>query len=244
MNFLALSTSFGEPAGHSHNDYRQEIPLWTALTNDFKSIEADVFLRKDKLLVAHDAIELCERKELTTLYLEPLKQYFSTRKFNGNSLILLIDVKSEALSSYRQIEETLKPYESILTKFAGEKVLTNHVTVLISGNRAINKMERQRNRLAALDGRLSNLEEGSSAILYPLISQSWGSCFKWNGEGAMPEHEKKRLRQLVQKAHQNRQMIRFWGSPDVPECWKELKAAGADLINTDRVLELARFLKK
>ena len=41
------------PQGHSHNDYYNKRPLLDALTNGFCSVEADVFLKNEKLLVGH-----------------------------------------------------------------------------------------------------------------------------------------------------------------------------------------------
>ncbi|MCK5137459.1 MAG: hypothetical protein KAR19_16865 [Bacteroidales bacterium] len=39
---------------HAHNDYNHEHPLFDALENGFRSIEADVFSMGDSLYVAHD----------------------------------------------------------------------------------------------------------------------------------------------------------------------------------------------
>jgi hypothetical protein len=36
--------------------------------------------------------------------------------------------------------------------------------------------------------------------------------------------------------------VRFWATPDTPAMWKELQAAGCDLINTDKLDELRAFL--
>ncbi|MES1249631.1 MAG: alkaline phosphatase, partial [Chitinophaga rupis] len=43
---------------HSHNDYEQKIPFWLAYNEGFGSIEADIFLRGDSLVVAHSTKEL------------------------------------------------------------------------------------------------------------------------------------------------------------------------------------------
>jgi hypothetical protein len=36
--------------------------------------------------------------------------------------------------------------------------------------------------------------------------------------------------------------LRLWGTPDAPAMWKELRDAGVDLINTDKLPELRSFL--
>ncbi len=38
-------------------------------------------------------------------------------------------------------------------------------------------------------------------------------------------------------------MVRFWAAPDNAAVWEELYGAGVDLINTDRLEQLDRFLR-
>jgi glycerophosphoryl diester phosphodiesterase len=47
---------------------------------------------------------------------------------------------------------------------------------------------------------------------------------------------------LVRTAHAQGRQIRFWGLQDEPGVWQELWDAGVDLINTDRLADLNRFL--
>lgn len=62
---------------HAHNDYLQKRPLFDALENGFRSLEADVFSQGDSLYVAHDRKDIQQGRTLRKLYLEPLKKYFS-----------------------------------------------------------------------------------------------------------------------------------------------------------------------
>jgi hypothetical protein len=52
-----------------------------------------------------------------------------------------------------------------------------------------------------------------------------------------------RLRQILAQAHQQRRRVRFWGAPDRPDFWRLLGAEGVDLINTDNLSGLERFLR-
>ena len=45
---------------HAHNDYLHERPLFDALENGFRSIEADVFTQGDSLYVAHDRKDMSQ----------------------------------------------------------------------------------------------------------------------------------------------------------------------------------------
>lgn len=56
---------------HAHNDYEHPRPLFDALDHRFGSVEADIYLVGDQLLVAHDPVELDPTRTLESLYLAP-----------------------------------------------------------------------------------------------------------------------------------------------------------------------------
>ena len=66
---------------HSHNDYKQQIPLLTAYYAGMGSIEADIFYRDGELFVAHERSEIKPGRTLQKLYLDPLAALY---KENGN----------------------------------------------------------------------------------------------------------------------------------------------------------------
>ncbi len=98
-------------------------------------------------------------------------------------------------------------------------------------------------RYVAIDGRPDDLDANPSPNLYPLISQNWRTLFKWRGEpGAFSENELVNLKSLVDRAHSQGRRIRLWATPENPQAWQELQAAGVDHINTDRLADLQQFL--
>src|SRR5712671_1976451 len=100
---------------HAHNDYEHRRPLFDALDHGFCSIEADVWLIGGQLLVAHDRKNAQPQRTLQTLYLEPLRERIAKnggRVYrDGPSVILLIDVKSDATNTYVALRNILKRYE-------------------------------------------------------------------------------------------------------------------------------------
>ena len=58
----------------------------------------------------------------------------------------------------------------------------------------------------------------------------------------MPEEERTKLREFVAKAHKHGRLVRFWSTPEKEAVWKELRAARVDLINTDKLEDLKKFL--
>ncbi len=233
---------------HAHNDYEHKRPLLDALEQGFCSVEADVFLVDGKLLVGHTTLDLRPERTLEALYLDPLRQRARAHGGRiypgGPTMFLLIDVKSEAKATWAALAEVLARYDDLLSVRRDGKFEPRAVTVVISGNRDKEGIAAQKMRRAGIDGRPEDLASEAPADLIPWISAGWGTLFKWNGKGPLPEAERARLREHVQKAHARGRLVRFWATPEGPAVWEELLAAGVDLINTDQLAELRQFLTK
>lgn len=236
---------------HAHNDYDHRRPLFDALAYGFTSIEADVILKKDTLFVAHDPEDIRSERTLQTLYLDPLYELFQK---NGKAiypgwptLYLMIDIKSDADSTYHILHPLLSAYREMVTTWEGPTKNEKAVTVILSGNRPVDLLKKSSLRFAALDGRLENLQD-DSAEYFPWISESWTSHFEWRGVGEMSEDEKAKLSDIVQRAHRNGQLVRFWSTDFTPlaahlAMWDMLLANGVDLINTDDLKGLSNYLQ-
>ncbi|MFI9822732.1 phosphatidylinositol-specific phospholipase C/glycerophosphodiester phosphodiesterase family protein [Streptomyces sp. NPDC052013] len=238
---------------HAHNDYEHPSPLLDALDHRFGSVEADIFLVGDQLLVAHDPVDLNPSRTLESLYLEPLAARVRANRgsvYRGYSkpLQLLIDIKTEGSSTYVELDRHLRRYRHLFTTYAHGRVLPGPVTAVVSGDRAARlPMETQRVRRAFYDGRLADLDGPARASFIPLISDNWTLHFTWRGVGAFPETERAKLRQIVGTAHARGQKVRFWATPDLPgperdALWGELVAADVDYLNTDDLAGLESFL--
>lgn len=234
------------PRAHAHNDYEHPRPLLDALEHGFCSVEADVHLVDGQLLVAHDRDQVRADRTLERLYLEPLQDRVRRNRGRvyrrGPEFSLMIDIKGDAEATYAALRPVLGRYAGMLTRFEGDRVHRNAVTIVLSGNRPRQRVEAERKRYVALDGRLEDLGTGASAALVPWISSNWTLSFRWRGEGPMPGPERRSLREIVSKAHREGRRVRFWATPDSPLVWRELVAAKVDLINTDDLPGLQRFL--
>ncbi len=235
-------------AAHAHNDYYHDRPLVDALSHGFCSVEADIFLVDGQLLVGHDRDELTSERTLQRLYLKPLKQravrHSGKIYTDGPTFTLLVDFKSEGISTYQALEKVLAEYSDLLSSYDNGRVTQRAVQLVVSGNRPIDLMAKQEKRYAFVDGRLSDLDGAFTAELMPLISDRWTSHFSWRGEGNISSGEHERLRGLVRKTHRRGQRIRFWATPDRPEVWRTLFEADVDLINTDDLPGLTAFLRQ
>lgn len=244
------------PQAHAHNDYEHARPLFDALDQGFTSVEADIFIVGDQLLVGHDPSELKPERTLESLYLEPLRQ--RVLRNHGHvypqpaAFQLLIDVKSEAESTYAALEKRLRDprYSFLFTSYLFGHVRRHAVTAVISGNRPKDTLVAQKYRLAFYDGRIqdtSDLHIGDDPKVTPLVSDDWTALFTWTGAGEFPAAEHAKLLDIVSRAHAAKQKVRFWATPDASgpareALWTELADAGVDYLNTDDLPALAQFL--
>jgi hypothetical protein len=231
---------------HAHNDYAHPRPLRDALAHGFTSVEADVFLSRGQLLVGHSWLELRPERTLEKLYLEPLRR--RAREGGGyvysdtSPFYLLIDLKTDAKATYDALSPLLAKYADVLSTTRDGKFERKAVTAVISGNTPRDAIQGQKLRHAAIDGRPGDLDSDAPADLIPFISASWPSQLKWRGDGPMPEAEREKLRAYVARAHKRGRLVRFWATPEKTMVWHELRAAGVDLLNTDRLDEMRGFL--
>ncbi len=224
---------------HSHNDYEQSETFWKAYRNGFGSIEADVFLVNNDLLVAHERKNVQVSRNLKTLYLDPIKQNILKNKGHiypdkKKKLILLIDCKTDGVAAIRELIRQLEAYPEIRK--------SKTVTIAISGNRPDKELYYQYPSYIQFDGNISDTYTKRNLKKLALLSASFRNYSNWNGIGKIDKISQQRLLSKIEKVHKLRKPIRFWATPDTPEAWKFLMESDVDLINTDKIEALASFL--
>jgi hypothetical protein len=234
------------PNAHSHNDEMHQRPLLDALENGFCGIEADVYQCGGKLLVGHDAKGLKPDRTLQKLYLDPLRKRIREnggRVYRGGpQVFLMLDLKTSPRATYPLLRKTLAEYADIITTFDHGKVTQRALRIVLSGREPRAQLAAEQVRYAGFDGRIFDIASGESANMMPWLSDNWTKRFSWHGDGPMPNDQREKLRGYVEKAHRHGWLIRFWATPDRPEVWRELRAAGVDLINVDNLVGLRKFL--
>lgn len=236
---------------HSHNDYENPIPLEDAWDRGFSSVEADIFLIGDKLLVAHELDEVDTKKDFESLYLKPLRKKFKSQQNRIEAFPkpfwLMVDIKSDGESTYLALHTLLKSYSDILTDFtvinSEGKPHYNHVAVVISGNRHYQAISKSLPRLASLDARINdyypslqnNVIEKFENCYVAWVSDNWDNHFNWSGDGEIPLKDQTKLNEISKQIHAHGAYLRFWNIPDQPKSWNIMKESGVDLINTDRL---------
>ncbi|WP_420147211.1 histidinol-phosphatase [Spirosoma sp.] len=245
---LMLANVVPLPNAHAHNDYEQSRPLWDALDNGFTSVEADVHLINDTLYVAHNRPAFPNpASTLENLYLKPLAERIQQNKgqvmagYDG-PFYLMIDVKTDADSTYRALEKLLQRYQSLLATGKRSKNQKGDVLIVLSGNRSVSAATKMKSRYVLLDGRAMDLGKGYAPAVMPLISDAYDNQLSWRGKGDMPAGEFQKLKQLVERVHREGKKLRLWNSPEDPVVWAKLREAGVDFISTDQQELLRDFL--
>ena len=246
----SLFTSAAEPTpltrAHAHNDYEHKRPLFDALDQGLCSVEADIFLVDGQLLVGHTRRSLKPERTLESLYLASLRERVEKnggRVYPGGpEFTLLIDIKTNGAQTYSVLKSVLAKYADIINVPTAGQMPRRAINVVATGNRPAAQITADPARLVGIDGTLSDLDSDSPANLIPLISHNWASIFRWRGKGPIAPEERQKICSAVKRAHAHGRRLRFWGAPDNAAVWQELYDDGVDLINTDDLPGIARFL--
>jgi len=223
---------------HSHNDYEQEFPLTTALSNNFKSIEVDIFEFDDKIIVSHDDDDLHLKPTLKELYLEPLSQF----SFGiDQSIFLLIDLKMEGTKILNVLHQLLETYESM---FKSRNHLSQNAPVQIILSGSVDKeyvISSDSFPFFFIDGRVEDLELNYDSDIMPLISADIEDLYCWKPDKAIKKSKLEPILKAINKTHEQEKMIRFWNTAEVPELWNLLIAMKVDIIGVDDIEKFVEY---
>jgi len=233
--------------GHAHNDYWHIKPLQQALKNGFMSVEADVHLLKGDLLVNHEAAFTRKGRTLEKLYLKPLFEKAKANNFssvfeNGpKEFILYIDIKQGCPWICDTLISQLKQYEKMLTVWEDGVKKTGAVSVIIGACGQEEKWVNSSMRWFYFDAHFDALDGLYDSDVIPRVSTNFSSVSKWRGVGEIPDQDLKKMREMIQRAHDQGRKVRFWAASQNPKVWNLLLKEGVDWINVDRLGKFRRF---
>jgi hypothetical protein len=222
-------------------------PLFDAMDHGYCSVEADIHLVGNDLLVAHEAKSIVAGRTLQSLYLDPMRKRI--RENNGRlyrdgpPVVLLIDVKTPFVKTYSVLRNVLASYADVLTNWQDGTKHQGAILAIITGGRDEKTIAADNPRWCACDGGMADLISDPTAEVVPWISIPWKALFVWKAKGEpIPAFEKQEVIDLTKRAHEQHRQIRFWGSPDNVAAWTELRSDGVDLLNTDDLPGCQAFL--
>ncbi|KAI1006012.1 hypothetical protein K3495_g2213 [Podosphaera aphanis] len=254
---------------HSHNDYWQPIPFYSALSVGAISIESDVWLYNDTLLVGHEQAALTPTRSFENLYIQPILDVLSRQNpsvstfspgtsYNGvfdmnarQTLYLWVDVKTDGAETWPRVVEALEPLRvrGYLSSTDGQTFTPGVVTVIGTGETPLNLIQSVVPRdyfwdapIGALDSSLTNI----TTLISPFASGEFPRIFGPVTDAAFSEEQLGLLRKQVRMAHEKGIMVRYWDQPEWPlstrnAIWRQLKREGVDVLNVDDVEAAAGY---
>jgi alkaline phosphatase len=234
--FIFISqSSCAQQRIHAHNDYQKPEPLTNALRFKAFTIEADIYLSDNKILVAHDKKELSTAPTLDSLYLQPIIKLFEQHKGTisadkNYSPVLMIDIKENGEAVIAALIKLLSAHRSVFDRSVNKKALQ----VVISGERTASSKWNSYPSYILFDGRPYETYDDAAMKRIAFVSDSYTKYVNANDSTTQ-------LEELVKKVHDMNKLLRLWGTPDDPASWKRFQQLGIDIINTDKVGECRKY---
>ncbi len=220
---------------HSHNDYEQKVPFWTAYSCDIPSIEIDVFLVKDKILVAHEKQNTKPENTIEKLYLDPMQEVVKKETPNQMQRQFLIDIKTDAYLTLEKLIPLLARYDYVQNKT---------VKIIISGNKPKEVDFKKYPDFITFDFQDLTATQLPTPDKVGLVSYNFSKLSSWNGKGRLIDSDLEKIKERINQAHQWGKPIRFWASPNTKTAYKALSDLNVDYINTDHLFEAATYMKE
>ena len=227
---------------HSHNDYLQDLPFYQAYSQRFASIEADVMLVDDRLLVAHDKHGLDSLRTFERLYARPIAEQMAlnggTPYPEGGSLQLLIDLKTPAATTLPALLKVLEP----LRHCFDPKINPSAVKIIVSGSIPSPDQFDHYDQMIFFDGHPAVNYTPQQRTRLGMVSAPFYKFSSWNGLGRMTHQEYDSIKNWIDSIHDLDLPVRFWAAPDTKTAWQTFLNLDVDFINTDHPEALAAFL--
>ncbi len=231
----------GQVKIHAHNDYEKAIPLYAALEARAFTIEADVYLVKGTIYVAHDFEKIDHQKTLSSMYLYPIEALFNSN--NGNiasdtsyRIVLMIDIKKDGPDVLKKLIKLTKHKR----KYYDRTRNAHAAQIVISGDRGPISAWNTYPDYIQFDGRPTESYDQKTLNKINLISDSYANYLMGNDKKLNVD----KLQNMIEKAHGMNLPVRLWGTPDNEDGWMLMNKLGVDIINTDKVMTCREYFRK
>ena len=197
-----------------------------ALALKVNSIEVDVAWYKNQIKVSHLNLFLKNKPNFDDLYLKPL---FAKKDSLQSVKFLFVDIKSGGEDILVALNKLIAQYPDIFSTRIEDN--SQQIKVVISG--AVDRIDLYNNyklNYLFIDGRMSYISLKFSTNIMPVISANYAS---------LNINERK---SLIQKAHKQNKLVRFWHTSDNTKTWENLFELGVDIIGVDKLVKFKFFL--
>ncbi|KAF1968969.1 hypothetical protein BU23DRAFT_513738 [Bimuria novae-zelandiae CBS 107.79] len=237
-------------ACHSHNDYTRDRALYSALSAGCISVEADIWLHSNKLVVGHTDPG-SNGQTFVDLYVTPLKSLVDAQKaifpaHPSQGISLLIDFKNtggDVDKAWDQLVRDLEPLRSAgyLSRWDSGSFKQGLITIIASGNAIKDASTPAPSPIASA---LSESTNPQRAIFVDAVinkdmtnfsaSNAYFASAKWSDAvpNGLPISGNARVK--LDEAHAKGFKVRYWEGPG-REGWQALVDEGVDRVNVDEL---------
>ena len=235
----------GRLPAYAHNDYLNAHPLYDALSLGYKGVEADVFLVNGVLQLGHERRAAAQDGTFETLYLAPLRTLVArcgTLTADGQPFLLTVEIKEESRPTFDTLVAVLARYPDLFSRNNGQADTPPVQVVLVGWYPAgfadsISVPLSRQARLHRPGGPPADAADRDVGLIGLDYAETIGR--RW----AMPWQRRHWLSAIrATKAGFPALRIRAYHVPVNERVYRELLAAGVDLIGTPELAETARLL--
>ena len=240
----------GRLPAYAHNDYLNAHPLQDALSLGYQGAEADVFLVNGELQLGHDRRAATQDGNFETLYLAPLQALVArcgTLTADGQPFLLTIEIKEESRPTFDSLVAVLARYPDLFSRSSGQAAASGPGTppvqaVLVGwyppgfADSVSVPLSRQA-RLQSAGGPPPDAADRSVGLIGLDYVETIGR--RWTTAA-----QRRRWFSAIRatKAAFPARRIRAYHVPVNERIYRDLLAAGVDLIGTLELVETARVL--
>lgn len=156
----------------------------------------------------------------------------------------MVDCKTPGEAMYPLLKQQMEPYRRYLCAVEDGAYKEGAVLFFLSGDRPKESLPKETSRFTFLDGRVEDLGKGLPASLYPVVSDNYANFLAWQGEGEMPADQLRKMREIIQAAHDEGKLFRWWGAPDTERFKRLFIKEGVDLVGADDLEGLYKVLSE
>ena len=221
---------------------REPRPLLGALRLGYRGAEADVFLVDGVLRLGHDRGRAVRGGTLESVYLAPLREFVGrcgALTARGEPFLLTIELKERSRATYDSFATLLGRYADILTVTDRDGTVHRGAieVVLVGWHPPAEELARAPARLAGLQYRIVSPDRPvppDDSGLTRLLSVDYGKTMGHWWVGTARRRRWLATLRAAKEAAPGR-LLRVYDLPVDPTLYRDLRAAGVDLIGTKAV---------
>nr|HPR33141.1 hypothetical protein [Prolixibacteraceae bacterium] len=206
-------------------------------------IYGEVYVTSNMPDSANHNLPTLRNSYLLPIYSQYKKNQGKVHEQYDDEMYLFLNIKFDPKKTYKKIWEQLSPYHEILTYRTGPEWHDGKLKIVFVGNAPMRTFQQERVCFATAQGTVADLEKKYDNRVMPLIGIDFEKEISWNGVGKMPFDEFMKLKDIIQKTHEQGKKVRVYNCPDEENIWDVMITSGVDLISSTSPERFQQFLE-